>query len=625
MYPMYPMYRLMIAAVSLALAASLPAFGAQSQDAQPSEVWNLGDLYPSPQDWEKERVALAAELPALAALKGTLGSGSGQMLAALDRISGVERRLYRLETYAGLAADLDLRDAKEQERRQLARNLATQFDEVTAFVKSEVVALGRARVEQMLKSEPRLAPHSHALTSMLRLAEHTLGAAEEALLAGAADPLGQAQEIYSLLTNAELPWPRISIDGKEVLLDQETYVKYRSNADPAVRKQVFEAFWPVFKAYTRTLGAIYLANLKGTAFEARVRHYQNSVSMALSSQNTPEAVYRTLVAEANAGLPALHRYLNLRKKTLGIKEAGYPDMYVALAPPPRRYTLAEAEALTLDAVKPLGSEYGELLRGGFGGSWMHAVAQRGKRSGAYMNGLAYDVHPYLLMSFNDDYSSVTTLAHEWGHAMHSVYSNRAQPFPSAEYAIFVAEIPSTANELLLADHVIATAKTREEKIFALSQELEGLRTTFYRQAMFAEFELKSHEAVEKGEALTGERLSAIYLDLLRRYHGHAQGVVTIDDLYGVEWAYIPHFYRDFYVFQYSTCQAAAAYFVEGIENGDLALRQRYFEMLSAGSSDDPYRIVRRAGPDLASPEPYRALVRRMNRGVDQLEALLGQR
>jgi oligoendopeptidase F len=348
------------------------------------------------------------------------------------------------------------------------------------------------------------------------------------------------------------------------------------------------------------------------------------VSAALASANTPEAVYRTLIEEAHAGLPTLQRYLRIRSKVLGLSQAGYQDTYAPLAEPPRSFTVGEAEELTLEALKPLGSAYTDKLAANFQAAWMHAVPARGKRSGAYMNDAAYDVHPYVLLSFNGNYNSVSTLAHEWGHAMHSVYAAGAQPFETAGYRIFVAEIPSTANELLLADHVASTAQTRDEKIFALSEELELLRATFFRQAMFAEFELKSHEAVERGEPLTGQKLSAMYLDLLRQYHGDAEGVMKIDDLYGVEWAYIPHFYNDFYVFQYATCVAAAAYFVDGIEKGDVAMRDRYFAMLSAGSSDDAYAIVKKAGPDLATPAPYRALVARMNRAMDQLELLLAQ-
>jgi oligoendopeptidase F len=252
---------------------------------------------------------------------------------------------------------------------------------------------------------------------------------------------------------------------------------------------------------------------------------------------------------------------------------------------------------------------------------MHAVPQPGKRSGAYMNPAAYDVHPFVLTSFNNDFESVSTVAHEWGHAMHSVLANGAQPFELANYGLFVAEIPSTANEMLLADDAVRKAKTKAEKVFALSRELELLRGTFFRQAMFAEFELRAHEAVEKDQPLTGADLTKIYLDLLKRYQGDAQGVMKIEDLYGIEWAYIPHFYNDYYVFQYATSISAAAYFAEGIGKGDTALRDRYLAMLSAGGSNDPYQVVKAAGVDMATPAPYQAIVARMGRLIDELEKL----
>jgi oligoendopeptidase F len=238
-----------------------------------------------------------------------------------------------------------------------------------------------------------------------------------------------------------------------------------------------------------------------------------------------------------------------------------------------------------------------------------------------MNPGAYDVHPFVLMSFNDNYESVSTVAHEWGHAMHSVLANGAQPYELANYGIFVAEIPSTTNEMLLADYVAKNAKTKAEKIYAITRQLESMRTTFFRQALFAEFELKAHEAVEKDQPLTGEDLSKIYLDLLRRYHGDAQGVMKIEELYGNEWAYIPHFYTDYYVFQYATSISAAAFFAEGIEKGDTDLRTRYLNMLKSGGSNDAYQVVKGAGLDMATPAPYRALVARMGRLVDELDAL----
>ncbi|WP_460527579.1 oligoendopeptidase F [Chitinimonas naiadis] len=613
-----------LAALTACLLATTVTYAAQTPaatDTNVPAVWNLKSLYADQASWEAERKAIAADLPKLAAYKGKLGQDAATLLAALDQQSSLHQRLARLSTYASLLADEDTRIADNQARDQLGTNLYNEFNEATAYVSPEITAIGKDKVAGFLKQEPKLAKHRYLLENTLRLAAHTLDQQGEALLAAASAPLQQPGNIYGLLANADIPWPTITIRGKKVLIDQEGYVANRDDRDPAIRKKVFDTFWPVFKAYERTFGATYSANLRGTVFNAKARNYPNSVSAALSPYNTPEAVYRTLVAEANAGLPTLHRYFALSKKLLGLKEMRYSDVYVPLAKPPRKYTLAEAEQLTLEGVKPLGEAYGQDVAKGFAEAWMHATPQRGKRSGAYMNGAAYAVHPFVLMSFNGGYDSVSTLAHEWGHAMHSVLANRAQPYETADYALFIAEIPSTTNEMLLADYVIANAKTREEKIFALSQELELLRGTFFRQAMFAEFELSAHEAMERGEALTGERLTAIYLDLLKRYHGDAKGVVKIDNLYGVEWAYIPHFYNDFYVFQYATSISAAAYFAEGIGKGDTALRERYFDMLKAGGSDDPYLIVKKAGLDMATPAPYRALVKRMDHLMDQLEAI----
>ncbi|KPC54802.1 oligoendopeptidase F [Amantichitinum ursilacus] len=617
-------------AVAIALAfASVPAAQAATpvaaptvfSPANPPAVWDLTPLYPSDAAWDSARASLLADLPKLSALQGTLGTSPASLLKAMTAISDARRALYRLDTYASLKADENTKIDANQARRQLSDSAGNQFEQATAFVPAEISAMGKDKVEGYLAAEPALGKFRYQLETMLRLAEHTLKPEQETLLAAAADPLDQPQAIYSLLTNADLPWPQITVRGKKYTLDQETYVHLRADRDPQVRAQVFKAFWPVYKAYERTIGAVYVAHLRGTVFNARARKFDNSLDMFLSKGNTPEAVYRTLVAETNKGLPTLHRYFKLRAGLLGLKQSQYSDIYVPLATPPKTYTLAEAEQLTLKAVAPLGPDYVDTLGKNFLGSWMHAVPQVGKRSGAYMSGVAYDVHPYVLTSFNGDYESVSTVAHEWGHAMHSVLANGAQPFETADYAIFIAEIPSTTNEMLLADYVAAHAKTKAEKVYALSQQLELLRGTFFRQAMFAEFELKSHEAIEKDQSLTGADLTKIYLDLLKRYHGDAEGVMHIDDLYGAEWEYIPHFYTDYYVYQYATSISAAAYFAEGIEKGDTKLRDQYFNMLKAGGSDDPYQIVKRAGLDMASPAPYQAIIARMNKVMDELDAL----
>ncbi len=601
--------------------AAAPAASTTGTAANPPALWNLTSLYADDAAWQAAREKALARIPELKALQGTMGSSAASLLHAMQAISDANREMNRLDAYASLKADADTQVTANQALRQQSVALQTQVAQATAWEAPEVAAIGQAKIDGYIAAEPKLAPHAYALHTMLRLAAHTLSAGEEALMAGAADPLSQPQEIYSLLANADLPWPTITVRGKKVTLDQETYVKLREDGDPKVRELVFHSFYPVFKSFQRTIGAIYAAHLHGVVFDAHAHKFDNSLQAKLSQDNTPEAVYRTLVAEANAGLPTLQRYLKLRGRLLGLKEQKYSDIYAELVKAPRTYTLGEAEALTLKGVAPLGEDYVKALGQHFQEGWMDAVPRKGKRSGAYMNPAAFDVHPFVLMSFNNNYESVTTVAHEWGHAMHSVLTDAAQPYETSNYGIFVAEIPSTTNEMLLGDYVAKNAKTKQEKIYALAMQLESLRTVFFRQALFAEFELKSHEAVEKEQPLTGEDLSKIYLDLLRRYHGDAQGVMKIEDLYGTEWEYIPHFYTDYYVFQYATSISAAAYFAEGIERGDTDLRTRYLDMLRSGGSNDAYLVVKKAGLDMATPAPYRALVARMGRLVDELDEL----
>ena len=613
-------------AAPLTQAATTPAAATPSSTGtadNPPALWNLTSLYADDAAWDAARQKMLAQVPQLKALQGTLGTSAASLLHAMQAISAAQREANRLDVYASLKADSDTQVTANQALRQQSAAMQTQLSQATAWEAPEVAAIGQTKVDGFIAAEPKLAPHAYALHTMLRKAAHTLSASEETLLAGAADPLSQPQEVYSLLTNADLPWPVITIRGKKVTLDQETYVKYREDGDAKVRSQVFQAFWPVYKSFQRTIGAIYVAHLRGVVFDARAHKYDNALQARLADGNTPDAVYRTLVAEANAGLPTLQRYLKLRGRLLGLKEQKYSDIYAELVKAPRTYTLGEAEALTLKAVAPLGDDYVKALGQHFQQGWMDAVPRKGKRSGAYMNGAAYDVHPFVLLSFNDNYESVTTVAHEWGHAMHTVLANGAQPYETADYPIFVAEIPSTTNEMLLGDYVAKNAKTKAEKIYALTMQLESLRTVFFRQALFAEFELKTHEAVEKEQPLTGEDLTKIYLDLLRRYHGDTQGVMKIEDLYGTEWEYIPHFYTDYYVYQYATSISAAAFFAEGIEKGDNDLRTRYLDMLKSGGSNDPYLVVKKAGLDMGSPAPYRALVARMARLTDELDALTG--
>jgi oligoendopeptidase F len=354
-------------------------------------------------------------------------------------------------------------------------------------------------------------------------------------------------------------------------------------------------------------------------FQAKARKYKTALEASLSGSNIPEGVYRTLVAQANEGLPVLHRYFDLRRRMLNLPDIAYYDIYPPLVKLDRRFTLDEMRTLTLDAVKPLGPDYGAMFAKATAARWMDPRPRTGKQSGAYMNGSAYDVHPYLLLNLSDRYDGLTTYAHEWGHAMHTLLANAAQPYELAGYPTFTAEIASTCQELLLAHAMLERASTKEEKLFYLGQLMENFRGTFFRQAMFAEFQLAIHDLAEKGEGLSGKKMTGIYLDLLRRYHGPG---MTIDPAYAIEWAYIQHFFYGFYVFQYATSITAATYFASRVRGGAPAERDRYLSVLKAGGSDYGYAILRKAGLDMATPTPYRTLVAEFARVLDQAEALL---
>jgi len=501
--------------------------------------------------------------------------------------------------------------------------LGSRMAEATSFLEPEVLALGRERIDAFLAADRGLAVYAHELDDTLRKAAHTLTPEAEALVATFGLTADTPSTAYTILTNADLPYPTVRLhDGTEAKLDASGYTRYRETADRDDRKKVMDGFFGALKSFERTLGVTYYGQLKQDAVIAKVRHYPDSLTAALDRTHLPRAVYDQLIAQTNATLPTLHRYFRLRARMLRLPQMSYYDIYPPLVEGRTRFPLAQGKSLMLAAVAPLGDDYAAALRRGVESRWMDAYPREHKRSGAYMNGSVYDVHPFLLLNYNGDYESVSTLAHEWGHAMHSVLANGHQPFVNSHYATFTAEIASTLNEALLLDHVLKQARSDDERLLYLGSALEGLRATFYRQAMFAEFEREAHARVDRGEALTGEGFTRIYGEILRRYHGDA---VSIDDLYAVEWAYIPHFYRGYYVFQYATSIAASALFAERILAAQPGARERYLDMLRAGGSDYPYELVKNAGVDLADAAPYRALAKRMDTIMDEIEAILARR
>ncbi|MGZ5650696.1 MAG: oligoendopeptidase F [Usitatibacter sp.] len=608
----------------LAVLAALACCAAAAE--RPEDRWNLSDLYPNVTAWNADAARIGAQLGQFADCRGRLGESAKRFRECLDLEYDFLKRLGRLSVYSGELLAEDTGAPASLDLNQKAQVLGAKIAEATSFVNPEILAMGKAKIAAFVAKDPALKAYRQPIDDILRNAPHTLDRKGEAIMAGFALSAGAAGSIYQIFANAEVPWPTVKLsDGKEVRLDPAAYTQHREARDRGDRKKVFDAFFGTWKEFERTFGVTFYENLKEDTVYAKLRKYPDSMTRALDANKLPPAVLEALVKSANANLPTLHRYFRLRAKMLGLREMRYYDIYPPLVAGGRAYPIDEGVKMMLESVSPLGEAYVKAMEGGLKNRWMDVYPRPRKQSGAHMAGTAYDVHPYLLINYTDNYESVATIAHEWGHAMHSYLSNRSQPYPTSEYATFIAEIASTLNEALLLDHALKTAKDDDERLLYLGSALEGLRGTFFRQTMFAEFEREAHARVDKGEPLTGEQLTNIYGEILRRYHGDAAGVVKIDDLYAIEWAYIPHFYNSFYVFQYATSIAASSLFAEAILGNQPGARDRYLKLLSSGSSDYPYELVKAAGVDLATNAPYEAVATRMNRIMDEIEAILARR
>ena len=609
----------------ITLLVSIGLAGASlAQEEQ--DTWNLGDIYPGVEEWSKAKTELEANLGKIDQCQGQLAVSAAKLLECSELLSDTFKTFSRIASYAGMASDADTRDADNQQRRTEVQILGSKLSENVSFIDPEILEIGEVKLNGFLAELAALEPYRFEIQDTLRQSKHVLDAEAEAMMAATSMIRRTASNTYRTLANADMPWPTITLsNGEQVRLDQSAYTKYRSVENRDDRKAVFESFWGKWKEYERTMGTTLAGQVNVHIFSQRQRNYANSLTASLDNNNIPETVYRTLISETGNNLETLHRYFRLRGRMLGIDDLRYYDIYPSLVETDKEFPISSGKQLTLEATAPLGSAYTEVLSSGFESRWMDVYPRPGKVSGAYMNGSVYDVHPYVLMNYNDDYESVSTLAHEWGHAMHSYLASKNQPYPTADYSIFTAEIASTFNEALLLEHMLKKAADDNERLYYLGNALESLRGTYFRQTMFAEFELAIHDRSEAGEALTGPRFTEIYADLLRRYHGHDQGVLTIDDLYTVEWAYIPHFYYNFYVYQYATSLAASSLLAEAVVQGRPGAVENYMNLLKAGGSDYPYELLKRAGVDLATAAPYRAVFTRMNAIMDQIESILDRR
>ena len=585
-------------------------------------TWNLADLFPSDDAWRAEFARVHGELDTLRGYRGTLGQSAGNLLSFLQLGDRLSLALDRLGNYARRKADEDTRNAAYQEMSAQFMNLAVETGEASAFETPELLAIDEETLDGFYAAEPALEHYRLALTRVRRRREHALSHEGEALLA-AAGQLGQApDEIFSMLNDADMAFPDAEdSEGKRHPVTHGTFIPLMQSPDRALRRSAFASLYGVYRQFRNTSAAVLSAQMKQLQFFANARKYPSALHASLDDTEVPVEIYHNLITAVRQGLPAMHRYVRLRKKLLGVEQLHYYDLYTPIvADQDIHVSYEEAKDLALRALAPLGESYLARLREGFENRWIDVYENQGKRSGAYSAG-AYGVHPYVLLNYTDKLDDAFTLVHEMGHSLHTDLSNRSQPVTYANYVIFVAEVASTCNESLLMQYLLHTTEDKRRRAYLINYFLEQFRGTLYRQTMFAEFELWCSEQTRKGEALTAEALCEKYSALNRDYYGED---IVLDPEIALEWARIPHFYYDFYVYQYATGYAAAIALSQRILKEGRPTVEDYLRFLSGGCSADPVTLLRGAGVDMASPAPVAGALELFDRLTGELETLLAE-
>ena len=604
--------------------------GSQTRDRSKvaeKDTWRLEDLYESEDLWRASKEKLVKELDSVLQYKGTLTTSADSLLACLNLNSELSKEFTRLSAYASMKSDQDTRVAHQMGLKQEMAQIGTNFNSITSFIEPELVKMNKEDIDRFILELPELEVYRFYLSDLQRRREHKLSVKEEKIIAEAGMMAGAPGDIRSTFANAELPYPEVELsDGTKATLNQAGYTRYRSAVNRQDRELVFREFWGIMNDFRQTLGVSLYSNIKSDLFYARVRGYESSLHSSLDVNNIPVEVYYSLIDHVNKNLGSFHRYLKIKKRMLQVEPLKYSDLY---APTVKgvdlEYTIDEAKTLVLESCEPLGQAYSVVVENGFANRWVDVYPTEGKRSGAYSNGSAYDVHPYILLNFNGKYDDVSTLAHELGHTMHSYLSNKKQPYPLSDYSIFVAEVASTFNEALLHNLMMQKIKDDDVRLSLLMEYLDGIKGTVFRQTQFAEYELKIHELAEKDQPLTGDVLTEIYAEILRRYYGHEEGVTVIEDHVTVEWAYIPHFYYNFYVYQYATSFTASTALAEKVIDKEKGAVESVLTFLSSGGSKYPIDILKEAGVDMTTSEPFDKTMAAMNRTMDEIEKILDRK
>ncbi|ASA96563.1 MULTISPECIES: oligoendopeptidase F [Anoxybacillus] len=598
------------------MAKTLPT----RKDVPVEYTWRLEDIFATDEQWEQEFQQIQALLPKFSEYKGRLGESAQMLYEALQYRDHVFMRLGKLYAYAHMRHDEDTANSLYQGLETRAEGLYAEAGQATAFIVPEILAMDEDVLRTFLQQYEPLRLYAHELDEMNRQRPHVLSEKEEALLAQAAEVMNASSNTFGALNNADLRFPTITDEnGEEVEVTHGRYIRFLESEDRRVRRDAFKAVYDTYRKYENTFASTLSGAVKRNNFFARVRNYRSAREAALSKNQIPETVYDNLIETIHRYLPLLHRYVQLRKRVLGLDELHMYDLYTPLVKQvDMKVTYEEAKDILLKGLTPLGDEYISIVKEGFDNRWVDVQETRGKRSGAYSSG-SYGTNPYILMNWQDNVNNLFTLAHEFGHSVHSYYTRKYQPYPYGNYSIFVAEVASTCNEALLNDYLLKTIDDEKKKLYLLNHYLETFRGTVFRQTMFAEFEHMIHQMAQNGEALTAKVLTEKYYELNKTYFGDG---VVIDEEIGLEWARIPHFYYNYYVYQYATgFSAATALSKQILEEGTPAV-ERYIGFLKAGSSDYPIEVLKKAGVDMTAPEPIEQACQVFEQKLQQLEQLL---
>ena len=591
----------------------------QRNEIDEKDTWDLSTIFETDQKWEEELALLTEDTKQAASLEGHLLDSAESLLDITERYLELSRRLEKLYVYAHMKNDQDTRVAKYQEYYAKAMALYSQLDQVFSFYEPEFMAITEEQYQNFLAEEPKLQPYKHFFDKLLQNKDHVLSQREEELLAGAGEIFGAASETFAILDNADIVFPFVKDeDGNEVQLSHGVYMRLVESKNREVRRGAYEALYSTYEQYQHTYAKTLQTNVKVQNYRAKVRNYKSAREAALAANFVPESVYDNLVSAVRKHLPLLHRYLALRSKILGIPDLKMYDVYTPLSSVEYSFTYEEALKKAEEALAVLGEDYLSRVKRAFSERWIDVYENQGKRSGAYSGG-SYDTNAFMLLNWQDNLDNLFTLVHETGHSMHSSYTRETQPYVYGDYSIFLAEIASTTNENILTEKLLQEVQDDATRFAILNNFLDGFRGTVFRQTQFAEFEHAIHQADQNGEVLTSEFLNNLYADLNQEYYGLSK---EDNPQIQYEWARIPHFYYNYYVYQYSTGFAAASALAEKIVHGSQEDRDRYIEYLKAGKSDYPLNIMRKAGVDMEKEDYLNDAFAVFERRLNEFEALV---